>query len=104
MFSRDAFLHATMRATREVARYPLDVMAVMKNIAPHRFELWLRFLAGAGFGVLITGIPLAIGWPFSRGLFVAVVGVSGLAFGVFALRSSDRFWQTARDWLWLFWP
>jgi hypothetical protein len=89
---------------REFARYPTAAMAVMKNIAPHRFELWLRFLAGAGFGVLITGIPLAIGWPFSRGLFAAVVGVSGLAFGVFALRSSDRFWRTARDWLWLFWP
>jgi hypothetical protein len=35
---------------------------------------------------------------------LAVVGMSGLAFGVFALRSSDRFWRTARDWLWLFWP
>jgi hypothetical protein len=89
---------------REFARYRDDVMPVMKDIAAHRFELWLRFLAGAGFGVLITGVPLAIGWPFSRAVFLAAVGASAVGFGLFAVRSSDRFWRTARDWLWLFWP
>jgi hypothetical protein len=75
-----------------------------KDIAPDRLELWLRVLAGATFGALLTGIPLAIGWPFSRGLFAAAVGSSALVFGLVARSLGERFWQTARDWLWLFWP
>jgi hypothetical protein len=74
------------------------------GIAQHRFEAWLRFGAGAGLGALVTGVPLAIGWPFSPRLFVAAVACSALVFGVLALRSGDRLWRTARDWLWLFWP
>jgi len=80
-------------------------MALMnKGIVPHRLEPWLRFLAGATFGALLTGIPLAIGWPFSRGLFAAAVVSSALVFGFVARSLGDRFWHTARDWLWLFWP
>jgi hypothetical protein len=80
-------------------------MALMnKGIAPDRLELWLRFLAGAAFGALLTGVPLAIGWPFSRGLFVVAVGSSALVFGLVARSLGDRFWHTMRDWLWLFWP
>ncbi|HEY3587662.1 MAG TPA: hypothetical protein VGK85_10945 [Myxococcaceae bacterium] len=75
-----------------------------KGIAPDRLEMWLRFLAGATFGALLTGIPLAIGWPFSRGLFAAAIVSSALGFGLVARSLGDRFWQTARDWLWLFWP
>ena len=75
-----------------------------KGIAPDRLEPWLRFLAGATFGALLTGIPLAIGWPFSTGLFAAAIVSSALVFGLVARSLGDRFWQTARDWLWLFWP
>jgi len=80
-------------------------MALMnKGVAPDRLELWLRFAAGVAFGALITGVPLAIGWPFSRGLLAAVVGCSALAFGFGARSLGERFWQTAYEWLWLFWP
>lgn len=80
-------------------------MALMnKGIAPDRLDLWLRFAAGAAFGALISGIPLAIGWPFSRSLFVAAVGSSAVVFGFVARFLGDRFWHTMRDWLWLFWP
>ena len=80
-------------------------MALMnKGIAPDRLELWLRFALGAAFGALLTGVPLAIGWPFSSGLFAAAIGCSALVFGLVARSLGDRFWQTARDWLFLFWP
>ena len=80
-------------------------MALMnKGIAPDHLEPWLRFLAGATFGALLTGIPLAIGWPFSGGFFAAVIVSSALVFGLLGRSLGDRFWQTARDWLWLFWP
>ena len=75
-----------------------------KGVAPHRLEPWLRFLLGFAFGALLTGVPLAIGWPFSRGLLAATVGCSALVFGLVARSLGDRFWETARDWLWLFWP
>ena len=80
-------------------------MALMnKGIAPHRLEPWLKFAAGFAFGAVISGLPLAIGWPFSRGLYALAVGCSGLAFGLVARPLGDRFWHTMRDWLWLFWP
>jgi hypothetical protein len=80
-------------------------MALMnKGIAPDHLEPWLKFALGAGFGAILTGVPVAIGWPFSSGLFAAAVGFSALVFGLVARSLGDRFWQTARDWLWLFWP
>ena len=80
-------------------------MAVMnKGIAPDRLEPWLRFLEAWTTALSAAGIPLAIGWPFSRGVFAAAVACSALVFGLVARSLGDRFWQTARDWLWLFWP
>ena len=80
-------------------------MALMnKGIAPDRLDLWIRFAAGATFGAVLTGVPLAIGWPFSRGLYAAAVVSSALVFGLVARSLGDRFWHTVRDWLWLFWP
>jgi hypothetical protein len=82
-----------------------SVMALLnKGVAPDRLDLWLRFLAGATFGALLTGIPLAIGWPFSLGLFAAAVASSALVFGLVARSLGERFWRTAQEWLWLFWP
>jgi hypothetical protein len=80
-------------------------MALMnKGIAPDRLEPWLKFAAGSAFGAVLTAVPLAIGWPDSAGLFAAAVGCSALVFGLVARSLGDRFWQTMRDWLWLFWP
>jgi hypothetical protein len=75
-----------------------------KGIAPDRLDLWLRFATGAAFGAFVTGVPLAIGWPFSRGLYAAAVVCLALVFGLVARSLGDRFWHTMRDWLWLFWP
>jgi len=75
-----------------------------KGVAPDRLELSFRFLAGAVFGALLTGVPLAIGWPLSRGFLLAVVAASALGFGLLARSLGERFWQTVQEWLWLFWP
>ena len=75
-----------------------------KGIAPDRLDSWLKFAAGAAFGAVLTGVPLAIGWPFSLGLYAVAIGCSAFVFGLVARSLGDRFWQTARDWLFLFWP
>ncbi len=64
----------------------------------------VRFGCGAFVGAVL-GVIAAIKWLDDIGWarFAAAAAVVMLLFGWLAMRYGDRFWESARHWLW-FWP
>jgi len=67
---------------------------------PDAFEKKVRFGCGFVFGMVASGLSATVLLVANGYYYAGLIVLSGLVYGVLAMRYGDRFWSWLRYWVW----